>query len=180
MIEKLRAATREQHVALENKLFSNKISNLSLEKKELILLLKINYNYYSEIEKLTNQLSKYQINRAQFAKQDLSNMNETSSVSLPFDRDNMSLSFLYGVLYVSLGATLGSKMIASKLEKNENIDTNTFSFYQNTDHEFQLWKTFLNEIKENTLQLDEENVIDGAQKSFAYFDDISKIFLQIE
>ncbi len=171
MISELRQATKKLHSDLEDKMFSKEIMNGNLKTDQLIDLLKINYMFYQAVEEFL-ELPTYKLSRSRLAFNDLNILNGEIPKNVDYGFRGNCLSYKYGVLYVSLGATLGSKLIAKKLDKNPLISSGSYTFYSTTDNVFLLWKKFLDELKNPKFVLSNK-IIEGGVDAFEFFTKIS-------
>ena len=76
------------------------------------------------------------------------------------------------MLYVSLGSSLGSSLIAKKLKLTQHLEECSYTFFSNSPSIMTTWNDFLSYLHNEQEFLDEKSVIEGAITSFKYFDQL--------
>ncbi|MGB3464007.1 MAG: biliverdin-producing heme oxygenase [Cyclobacteriaceae bacterium] len=173
-IESLRMGTSALHKTLENMMYSKEIMNKSLSPDQLNHLLKVNYLFFKRIESILAQKqipSKYNLSKSYLAKRDLivnGYYPEDIDYELTLD---LSQEAFYGILYVVIGSSLGSKIISKKLEKNEYLTNSSFDFYRTASDDAAVWGEFLKDlevklIEQNKLVSNSVNCFKGMMDLF--------------
>jgi heme oxygenase len=177
----LKQATTNDHTELEKAMFVNEIMDITLSIDKYKKIITANYIVHKAFEKfLTKNLSKPVADKLDLQnrlklpalKKDV----EDLKIEEPLQPKNAKIIFekndaeILGAMYVLEGATLGGKVILSKLKKNLNFPEPKPAFhYYNLYGENLIanWQKFCAVINE---QPEENNaaVINGAKKMFAY------------
>jgi len=176
MIQALRKATQPFHHALEKKMYSSKIMSKEISQQELIHLLRINYLFFKHIQEyraFLPSLENFYPTRHDLAQADLKNMDvfcedevDTSLFS------EVNKDHLVGMIYVSLGSSLGSALIAKKLNLTKHLEGCSYTFFSNSPSIMTTWNNYLSYLHIEQALLCEERVIEGAIASFKYFDQL--------
>lgn len=170
----LKEETQHFHEETEKALNADYIFSNRFEKNHYENLLLKTYLYIDFIQEATkNQwatFSEILMEKKKAIKEDLVHLNSKTEIEkLNKNIDNASKSFQLGLIYVSIGAMLGNKMILKKLNESHNYQE--YPFHYLTAHQQELpeiWKFLQNEI--NILNPDElADVINGAKFGYQCF-----------
>ncbi len=175
MRQALKTACQPYHDDIEGVMYSKNIQENKLSKDQLLHLLKINYYYFLEVESLlknSDYSSSFSIDKTGILRRDIKAMGKTVGENSPIELGLASLSKedVLGSLYVSIGSSLGGQMIYKKLkDEHPHLSDASFEFYESAKDTIKLWKKFLNTLEESKHMLNEDKLIDAAQKNFKYF-----------
>jgi heme oxygenase len=186
IINRLREATGNLHKTLEVKLHSEEIMKKILNPQQLAHILATNYAFFKPAEKMLQEegypAQEYPL-RADYAKADLKKLDawrDNIDQLQQFQYPDKSESAIMGMLYVMLGSSLGGKLIAEKLERNEIIATGTYTFFETSESAGKYWKNFLQKLEKHENRLDEQKIVESAIRSFTIFHQLCEILADEE
>ncbi|WP_375561925.1 biliverdin-producing heme oxygenase [Bernardetia sp. OM2101] len=195
ILQTVRTATRSKHDLMENLIGSDRLSIFSIE--DYNLLLSTNYLFHSHLEakvriflstldqKKQQEPQEKQLIKLNFKErvkaisleQELKHILPLSTFeklkSLPNTIYFLDYYSLLGHVYVAEGSMLGGKMMHKVLSQNTHINKVTrFEFFKNYQHKtLELWKDFKELVVEGcTSEQQKEHFLDGAEKSYMYFE----------
>ena len=170
LLDVLREKCNPIHKALENQMYTTEIMQKTLNKQQLHDLIAINYQFFKTAETILGKCEHFKelnLERAHLAHQDLLEnecvIPEVTALSVNPNNPDECI----GLLYVSLGSSLGGQMIAKKIALNEAINKESYRFFAEAKDVNTQWKHFLKIAAE--YQGDYDVAANAAALGFGYF-----------
>lgn len=176
MIEELRKGCNTLHKELEGQLYGQKIMQKTLTQTELCHLLHINYLFFTAAEAILHgydEFAGFRFEKAHLALHDLQQLGFKPTLDVPsIPLETSGKEPVVGLLYVTLGSSLGGALIAKKLERTPHIPHERLKFFQASPAMHYLWKKYLNYLESDVDRGSQEAVVNSAQIGFRHFQDL--------
>jgi len=177
ILDKLKNGTARFHHLAEEKNFSNKLRDGSINKEEYIILLKRLYCFFSQAKLIADKYAGDTIIKAilfeekmSCLKNDLTDLGCTDfSEHIVFEELNYFDSI--GFCYVPLGSMLGGKMIYNnliKMQMNNSIHLPVRFYESCKDTVFVNWSEFIGHLKIIVVS-HHNDILNGAKSSYLHF-----------
>ncbi len=171
-LNQIRKSTAPLHDALESLMYKTQIEHRQLTKTHYTHLLLTHYYSNEEISDYIDSISEFSafhLDTSKMLSDDLKMLGvKTMSPHKYLKHDNLSLSFISGLLYVKLGSMLGTIALSKLLQTYEWFEHCNQQFFNHHTQVPQLWAKLKTLI--NTHNLNTHELITGAQAGFRLYE----------
>jgi heme oxygenase len=170
--ERLKTETLRIHQQLESDSLLAELVSPTISRQTYAAILQKQHLFYRTVEpQLTELLSPcFDVHlKTEWLESDLGAMNVAPLPDRPLDFFINSIDTAVGVLYVLEGSTLGAQLIVRNLK--QSLREQPRRFFEGYGSETgMMWRNFISFLREIEPVVSADAVVEGAQRTFAFFD----------